>query len=189
MDSAAKEFIRGHYFEVEDTLHRPPIYLRHVSLGSLRENYLIVVLHHALYDGISLPMLFDYVKAVYNDESPLTAQFYPLARRITSLEARSTEYWESRLKGVQSWMFPRKVSSTVDAWRASKVVNTPKEAIDRFCRRYEVSAQSIAQAAWAKVLATYSKHLDVVYGQVVSGRTIAGSDEIIGPMFVSAYIL
>jgi hypothetical protein len=98
-------------------------------------------------------MLFDYVKAIYSDESPFTAQFYTLARRITSLEARATDYWESRLKGVHPWAFPREVSSTADAWRASKVVKLPKETIDRFCRRYGVSAQSIAQASWAKVLA------------------------------------
>lgn len=184
--SAAKDFIRGLRFDVEDTLHRPPIYLRHISLDSLGENYLIVVLHHSLYDAISLPMLLDYVKAVYKEEFPLTAQFYMLARRITSLETCSTEYWESRLKGVRPWKFPRKPFSTADAWRAFKVINAPKEAIDRFSRRYGVSAQSIAQAAWAKVLAIHSKRLDVVFGQVVSGRTITESDNVIGPMFVSA---
>ena len=131
-------------------------------------------------------MLFDYVKAVYRGDSPSATPFYALARRITSLEARATSYWESRLKGARSWSFPRNVSSTTDAWRASKVVNVPKEATDRFCRRYGVSAQSIAQAAWAKVLAIRSVHLDVVYGHVVSGRMIAESEKVIGPMFVSA---
>jgi hypothetical protein len=82
----------------------------------------------------------------------------------------ATDYWVTRLKGVHPWAFPQKLSSTADAWRTSKAVNIPKETIDRVCRRYEVSAQSIAQAAWAKVLAISSKHLDVIYGQVVSSR-------------------
>ena len=189
MSSATKDFIRGLRFDAEDTLHRPPIHIRRISLESPHENYLIAILHHVLYDGISLPMLFDYVKAVYNGEFPLTAQFFTLARRIISLEARSTDYWESRLKGLHSWTFPRKVCSTADAWRASKVVNVPKGAIDRFCRRYGVSAQSIVQAAWAKVLATYSKPPDVVYGQMVSGRMLTGSDKVIGPMFVSTHFI
>ena len=133
-------------------------------------------------------MLFDYVKAVYKGDPPSTTQFHTFSGRITSLEASATDYWGTRLKGVHPWAFPRKTSSTTDAWRTSKVVNVPKEAIDRFCRRYEVSAQSIAQAAWTKVLAMSSKHLDVVYGQVVSGRTTAGSEKIIGPVFVSTHV-
>ncbi|KAF9783958.1 hypothetical protein BJ322DRAFT_1067759 [Thelephora terrestris] len=182
IDSAAKDFIRDLHFGAEDALHRPPVHLRHVSL-SPHENYLIVVLHHALYDGISLPMLFNHVKAVYKGDSPFAPQFYTLARRMTSIEARATGFWQSRLKGVHPWKFPRRVFSTADAWRTSKVVNVPKEIIDRFCRRYGVSAQSIAQAAWAKVLAVHCRCLDVVYGHVVSGRMIAGSENIIGPMF------
>ena len=184
IDNAAKDFVRGLQFDAEDAFHRPPVYLRHISSSS-GEEYLIVVLHHALYDGISLPMLFGYVKAVYKGEPPFTAQFHTFSRRIVSLEARAAGYWGTRLKGVHPRAFPRKASSTADAWRASKVASIPKGTIDRLCRRYEVSAQSIAQAAWAKVLAISSKHLDVVYGQVVSGRTMAGSEKIIGPVFVS----
>ncbi|KAF9649477.1 hypothetical protein BDM02DRAFT_3230298 [Thelephora ganbajun] len=183
MDNAAKDFIRSLHFDAESALHRPPVYLRHASSPFGGKDYLIVVLHHALYDGISLPMLFDYVKAVYKSDPPLTTQFHSLSRRMTSLEAHATDYWGARLKGVNPWVFPRMVSSTADAWRVSKVVNVTKETIDRFCRRYEVSAQSIAQASWAKVLAISSKHLDVVFGQVVSGRTLVGSEKIIGPMF------
>ena len=185
IDGAAKDFIRGLRFEVEDALHRPPVHLLHV-FSPPHENYLVVILHHALYDGISLPMLFNHVKAVYKGDSPTTTEFHTLARRVTSLEARATRYWQSRLEGVYPWTFPRKLSSTTDAWRTSEVVNVQREAIDRFCRRYGVSAQSIAQAAWAKVLAIRSGHLDVTYGHVVSGRTIVGSEKIIGPMFVSA---
>ena len=184
IDNGAGDFIRSLRFEAEDAFHRPPVYLRHISLSS-GEDYLIVVLHHALYDGISLPMLFNYVKAVYKGNPPSTSQFHTFSRRITSLEARATDYWATRLKGIHSWSFPRKVSSTTNAWRTSKAVKVPKETIDRFCRRHDVSAQSIAQAAWAKILAISSKHLDVIYGQVVSGRTTAGSENIIGPVFVS----
>ena len=184
INNAARNFIRSLHFEAEDAFHRPPVYLRHISSFS-GEDYLIVVLHHALYDGISLPMLFGYVKAAYKGDPPSTTQFHTFSRRITSLEARATNYWAIRLEGVHPWAFPRKASSTADAWRTSKAVNIPKETIDRFCRRYEVSAQSIAQAAWAKVLTISSKHLDVTYGQVVSGRTMAGSEKIIGPVFVS----
>jgi len=133
-------------------------------------------------------VLFDYVKAVYKGDPPFITQFHELSRRITSQEARATDYWGARLKGVHPWAFPREASPTADAWRASKVVYVPKETIDRFCRRYEVSAQSIAQASWAKVLAIHSKRLDIVYGQVVSGRTMSGSESVIGPVFVSTHL-
>lgn len=130
-------------------------------------------------------MLFDYVKAVYKGDTPPTTQFHTFSRRIITLEAHATDYWETWLKGVHPWTFPRKVAPTVDAWYTSKVVSIPRDTIDRFCRRYEVSAQSIAQAAWAKVLAISSKHLDIIYGQVVSGRMMTESEKVIGPVFVS----
>jgi len=186
IDKAAKKFVNGLDFGAEDALRHPPVYLRHISSD---EDYLIVVLHHGLYDGISLPMLFDYVKAVYDGNPPSTVQFHTVSRRITSLETQATDYWGVRLKGVHPWAFPREVSSTANAWRTSKVVKLPKETIDIFCRRYQVSAQSIAQASWAKVLAVCSKRLDVVYGQVVSGRTVAGSEKVIGPVFVSIHFV
>ena len=184
VENAAKDFIRSLHFDAEDALHRPPVYLRHIHCDG---DYLIVVLHHALYDGISLPMLFNYVKMVYIGDPPSTTQFHAFSRRITSLEPQATDYWVARLRGVHPRAFPRVAPPSVDAWRASKTVDLSKETIDRFCRRYEVSAQSIAQASWAKVLAIYLKYLDVVYGQVVSGRTVTGSGEIIGPVFVSTH--
>ena len=186
IDNAAGDFIRSLHSNAEDAFHHPPVYLRHISSSS-GEDYLIVVLHHALYDGIPLPTLFGYVKATCKGNPPSTTQFHAFSRRFISLEARATDYWASRLKGVHPWAFPRRISSTADAWRTSKVANIPKETIDRFCRRYEVSAQSIAQAALMKVLATSSKHLDVIYGQAVSGRTVAESENIIGPAFVSTH--
>ena len=131
-------------------------------------------------------MFFNYVKAMYESDPPPIAQFHTFSRRVVSLETPTSDYWEPRLKGVNPWAFPRKAPSAADGWRTSKVVNVHKETISRFFRRYEVSTQPIAQAAWAKVLVISSKKLDVIYGQVVSGRTMAGSEKIIGPLFVSA---
>jgi hypothetical protein len=119
IDNAAGDSFGASTLMQRTAFNRPPVYLRHISSSS-GEDYLIVVLHHALYDGISLPMLFKYIKAVCKGNPPSTSQFHMFSCWITSLEVHATDYWVTRLKGVHPWAFPQKLSSTADAWHTSK---------------------------------------------------------------------
>jgi hypothetical protein len=183
LKNATLEFIKRLPLDQDGAFDRPPIYFHHVTCDV---DYLIVVLHHSLYDGISLPLLFQLVRELYFDctKQSNLPQFWTISRRMAATEAAGTQYWTSRLQNVKPCLYPRQNPTSVNAWRAQKQVELPVSSIQRFCQRYQIAPQAIAQAAWAAVLASSLRRLDVVFGHVVSGRTLRDSENVIGPVFV-----
>ncbi|KAL0578432.1 Non-ribosomal peptide synthetase [Marasmius crinis-equi] len=183
LDDIRSQFISSLSFKDETTFARPPVHFLHL-MGS--ENYLIIVLHHALYDGIAIPKLFRRVRRLYRDlDVPSPVKFLPIADAILMQEKGGTKYWTSQLEGSRPCQIPR-VSSTSGseaAWRSSVSLNLSAGELRRFCRRYHVHPQCLGQAAWAKVLARKVGSPDVVFGQVISGRTLPDADDVIGPVF------
>jgi len=181
--SAAADLISSLSFD-QQSLARPPLHFRHIS--STQGDYLIVVLHHALYDGIAIPKLLRYVKQLYHgNQIQPPVPFHHIADAILAQEKEGTKYWTQALAGVTPWHFPRAPQPSDDAWRASVALDVSSGEIHRFCRRYHVHPQCIGQASWAKILCRRSKLSEVVFGQVISGRTLPDADDVIGPVFVS----
>ncbi|KAF5368041.1 hypothetical protein D9758_004463 [Tetrapyrgos nigripes] len=182
--SAATDFISSLHFERDESLARPPIYFQH---RSAQNDYLIVVLHHALYDGIAIPKLLRVVKKLYHgDHVPPPVPFQQVADAVLAQEKEGARYWARKLDGVTPWHFPRSGDPSVSldkAWRASIALQISVTEIRRFCRRYHVHPQCLGQVAWAKILCRRSHLPEVVFGQVVSGRTLSDADDVIGPVF------
>lgn len=164
---------------------RSPLYLRHAVLNG--EDHIVVALHHALYDGISLPKLFSFVGRDLMGEVPSAhpVQLQDVIDGVLLQERNGVEYWTQCLKGFSPSHFSRDQSVSAKAWRSSLPLDLNRAIIDRTCRRYHVSSQSIMQLAWAKVLANSYQRADVVFGQVLSGRALPGAADIVAPLFVS----
>ena len=115
------------------------------------------------------------------------------SRRLTHLPLRSTRSLPDypskhglrinrpRLKGSHR-RTSQKISLSPDAWCTSRALNLP-ETIDRFLSSYETSHTSSLKRHGQRVSRFVSIH-----GQVVSGRTVTGSEiqEIIDSVFVSS---
>uniref|UniRef100_A0A0W0FS42 Carrier domain-containing protein n=1 Tax=Moniliophthora roreri TaxID=221103 RepID=A0A0W0FS42_MONRR len=187
----AKDFIASLDFSDTKTFARPPIHFCHVTASDTDsqngKDYLIVVLHHALYDGIALPKLFHRVRSFYfGHPLPPPIAFQPIADAILLQEKEGTQFWTSRLSSVKPSQFPRisqNVSGKVDAWRASLQLDLGASDIKRYCRRYHLHPQCLGQAAWGKILAKRIGTPDVVFGQVISGRTVEDAGDVVGPVF------
>ncbi|CUA72232.1 hypothetical protein RSOLAG22IIIB_00897 [Rhizoctonia solani] len=161
---------------------RPPLYLCHFKADDC--DYLLVVLHHALYDGISLPLLFHRVQSIYHEDTPPSpVSFHDLVPQILLQEHFGTSYWVRKLDGASASTFPRISTPSTGAWRASAECRVEPSEIQRTCRRYQVNIQCFGQAAMAKILSQLLQQNNVVFGQVISGRTLPGADEVIGPIF------
>lgn len=185
---AVRDFMRRLPFNQDDAFHQPPVYFLQVTCDI---EYLVVVLHHALYDGASLPWLFQLVRKFYDgntDDFAPHHQFWTLSREIVASEASANEYWISCLRGLNPCLLPRSTTSSVKAWRSTRRLSVPLSSIQRFRHRYQVGPQAIAQAVWAKILAARLQSLDVAFGHVVSGRTFRDSENVIGPVFVSLFL-
>ncbi|KAJ8078433.1 Non-ribosomal peptide synthetase [Marasmius tenuissimus] len=178
---ARSDFISSLSFKDEGDFARPPVHFLHLTDD---QRYLIVVLHHALYDGIAIPTLFHRVRQLYRGlDVPSPVQFLPIADTILMQEKGGTEFWATKLQGARPCHTPRDSVGSGDAWRSSIDLDLSAEEVRRFCRRYHVHPQCLGQAAWAKALARKVGSSDIIFGQVISGRTIPDADSVIGPVF------
>ncbi|KAG8748724.1 Non-ribosomal peptide synthetase [Ceratobasidium sp. 414] len=180
--SALAAFVSTLPFRDVEDFAQPPIHLCHFKFDD--DDYLLVVLHHALCDGISLPLLFDQVRFIYHDAAvPPSVSFHESVPEILAQEHSGVPYWTKQLKGVQPFAFPRITETTGGAWRSSASCEIELSDIKRICRRYQVNVQCLGQAAMAKILSQVSGQRDVVFGQVISGRMLPDAETVIGPVF------
>ena len=171
-----------------DFFRRPPIFLHLLKAASADDVHrLVLVLHHALYDGLAIGRLFDAVKEAYcGSELSAAMQYYQLLPRLLWQERNGTSFWVDHLRDLRVVRIPRKLSCKADTsvHQVSLPVHVAREEIRQACRNAEVTLKCIGQAAFAKLLAAMTNCPDVVFGRVISGRDLPGAEEVIGPMLV-----
>ncbi|KAF8341217.1 uncharacterized protein EI90DRAFT_1704265 [Cantharellus anzutake] len=184
-DSAnfVEDLTRSLSFKDPIDFSRSPLHLRLAVLHE--ENYLVVVLHHVLYDAVSLPKLFSFVRQdlMGASTSAIPPQLQDIIDDVLVQETDGANFWADSLKGFHPPHISRDRSVSSDAWRSSLTLDLDSAVIDRTCRRYQISSQSIMQLAWAKVLANRYQNVDVVFGQVVSGRALPKAMDVVAPLF------
>ncbi|KAI4186795.1 MAG: hypothetical protein L6R41_003250 [Letrouitia leprolyta] len=152
---------------------KPPIRL---SLAAAHANsgMLLVSLHHALYDAESFSMILDEVHARYQEETS------PKARTsITALtdyiddqnQENSKAFWKRYLKDYHSTL------STLPAVdeqsrSTSMEMSSPLSTIERVAASLQGTAASVMQSLFGIVLAETHGMDDVVFGAILSGRTV-----------------
>ncbi|CAD6887022.1 unnamed protein product [Tilletia laevis] len=141
-------------------------------------------LHHALYDGNSLPMLFHDFDVVSKQEQVSTRP--PFAQLLPHLLSADEDvaYWAKELQEFS----PRVLcQSTLEASSSAEVqheLELDVETAKAGCQRLGVSLQVAASLAFAKLLASLTGSSDVVFGEIFALRySLPDADSIIGPAF------
>ena len=142
-------------------------------------------IHHALYDGWSIPLILKRVEAAYHDIEPSTmparTSYSRFIKYLSSIDsAASDNYWLSRLSETTALQFPQlpqpahQVSATGLLRHA---VHISREA------GTDITIPSMVRAAWALVIAAHSGSDDVVFGETLTGRDVPVPDiaDMIGP--------
>lgn len=145
--------------------------------------YIVLSISHALYDGWSLGLLHQDVRAAYH------GTFIPRAGYSTYLKStlRSSAdgalaFWSDYMSDALPTLFPVQHSDAKRSVnRADKSLGVSAGALKAFCRRLSVSQQAIAQACWAVLLSSHCKRLDVTFGIVLSGRETEASEAMLFP--------
>lgn len=151
--------------------------------------YLVLFMHHALYDGLSIPSLLSHVEHIYqNQEIARPAQFFDFIPRMLSQQDQATAYWIKRLQNHYPVVLPRNTVLSAKGIIATRLVPVQKELFVQFVHDNAVTLQCLAQAVWAKYLASLHASNDVVFGHVVSGRSFDDSEKVVGPMLVSEHL-
>ncbi|EEP79831.1 predicted protein [Uncinocarpus reesii 1704] len=159
-----------------------------VGEGSKSPQFVWIV-HHALYDGWSIPTLLDRVAACYgNPNLSATAVEAPFAKFIEYLNSIDTkvsdDFWRARLDDPTSapWpRLPRPQYQVNTSEKIARLIPIPP-LLDR-----EITVASIIRAAWALVVSLYSYSDDVIFGEMLTGRDapVPGIEDMIGPTFTS----
>jgi hypothetical protein len=151
--------------------------------------HLVLFMHHALYDGLSIPSLLSHVEHIYqNQEIARPAQFFDFIPRMLSQQDQATAYWTKRLQNHHPVSLLRNTVLSSKGIIATRLVPVQKELFVQFVHDNAVTLQCLAQAVWAKYLASSYASNDVVFGHVVSGRSFDDSEKVVGPMLVSEYL-
>ncbi|KAL3963303.1 hypothetical protein ACCO45_000307 [Purpureocillium lilacinum] len=144
---------------------------------------LVLIMHHAIYDGWFLDLL---MKAVRDDYAGIDqANLLPYGLFIQYLErsdrTKSADYWLNRLNSVDLRLFPAYPTPT---YRPSprSVHHSCIPAIP-WVRATGVTPTTLIHAAWAMILSTHSGSDDVVFGATALGRQVpmTGIESVGGP--------
>jgi aryl carrier-like protein len=136
-----------------------------------RRSRLIMEVSHAQYDGMSYPLLAEALQSAYlGRELPERPQMYELVYYMQSIGEHEAEtYWQKLLQDATvSTVMP--ASGSIKRHILDRVITKTTK-----CR--PVTSQgftfaTVLKAAWASVLAGVNGTDDVVFGQLVSGRSL-----------------
>ncbi|WP_052350937.1 non-ribosomal peptide synthetase [Myxococcus stipitatus] len=189
-------------------LTQGPLYhFRLFRLGA-EHHVLLLVLHHALVDGLSLDVLLRELaqacSALHEGRAPDLA---PIAlsqadvaawQRLPAVrvhEEAHLDYWKEQLAGAPALLSlpldkPRPpvlgdagALSTVRKLSASRT-----QALTRLCRQQQVTPFMALHAAFAALLHRYSGQDELCVGVPVSGRTHPAVDDVVG-LFINTVVL
>ncbi|KAK8036909.1 non-ribosomal peptide synthetase [Apiospora marii] len=161
------------------------------------EHYVVLALHHAVYDGWSFRLMMDTLKAQYQAQVAAPHQvatpteipsFSRFIRYTLGLDPdAAASYWKTQLHGAKKTAFPaaapRDASTPVTVTQQfSATIEIPRAAAGT-----AVTRASVLRAAWAVVLARYCDTDDVCFAVTVSGRQapVAGLDAMAGPVIAT----
>lgn len=155
------------------------------SVGSKR--FLVLSIAHALYDGWSLELIHDHVRAAYEGRyraQSLKSYNDQLQGILFPENNDARNFWSGFLQGATPTMFPENEveSSQTDVVHRDEVasaLSTP-EIMD-FCKANAITLQTLGQACWAALLAAQTQSLDVTFGVVLSCRDTEPLEELVFP--------
>ena len=149
--------------------------------------FLIMCIHHALYDGISYELMMGRILEMYFSE----AQANPAPSFINALQYGplrqlhdARQFWTKRLEERRYVPLPEKtgVVQQQDPMVTFHVGSVP--TIEALRKEIGVSHQAVMQACFEIAIGANLPSTQT-YGMVVSGRSIEleGADQVLGPMF------
>ncbi|ETS61657.1 ferrichrome siderophore peptide synthetase [Moesziomyces aphidis] len=174
-------------FEDEQAFRRPP-HVLHVWPAHDDSLALMLSIHHALYDGTSLPQLLDDFECLlFGDEQRLFARlpFHELAPSLLSRE-EDVQHWSHALAGFQPCLLAPQPSQRGSAVLVERQLGVTASELESRCRTLGVSPQVLCNLAFAKLLTLESGSRDVCFGQLFGLLDLVPeADTAVGPAFNS----
>ncbi|KAK2879338.1 NRPS, partial [Arthroderma sp. PD_2] len=138
--------------------------------------FFVLEIHHALYDGWSLPLILaDAEHAYYQEAGSELVSLNPFIKYIQKLdEVTLHRFWADQFAGLQGTGFPwvgitTRVEPSPNA--LTTVMTLCVSELDWSCSDF--TPATIVRAAWAVVMAARANTREALYGVTVTGRQAA----------------
>ncbi|CAG8099043.1 unnamed protein product [Penicillium nalgiovense] len=150
----------------------------------LQHAQVVLTLHHAIYDDVSIKSILAQLEEAYNGATLNPRLYSPFVDHCSSLATTQhqevADFWNGELAGVTSAAFPAVPADEYILQASQSLVH---EFPFRFDPRVGTPLASVVHLAWGMVVSHFTGERDVVFGTVVSGRAamLEDIDQISGP--------
>lgn len=171
-----------------DPLMLPPWKLQVILEG--RTNYLILDIHHALYDAEAMSLLLNEIESSYSGYE--LAAPVPFDRYLDYMHEQGGEqmsiFWKSQLHDVLPSRLAEVLPNharTQQPTRAARDSSVGLSTLRTQVKRLSTTSLAVLQATWCRLLSKLLKSHDVCFGNVLSGRSLPVDEveRIIAPCF------
>ncbi len=156
-----------------------------VDNSTSQNRYFVWSIHHALYDGWSMPKMLQRVEDIYFEDppSPPKASYSQFIKYLSDVDTQACDrFWQSKFDGLQALHFPKILPSAADQPATTDTlqytIQLPKRPTGT-----GITLPTMIRAAWAILLSAHTGSEDVVFGETMTGRDIPidGIIDMLGP--------
>ncbi|PYH31622.1 nonribosomal peptide synthase [Aspergillus neoniger CBS 115656] len=142
---------------------------------------LLVAIHHALYDGWSMPLLKQAVEDAYHGRDLRSQPFTPFIKHLIAGKPAAQDFWTTHLDSFVGGIFP-KLPSIYHQIQPTKRRTRPM-TLPTAAPKAQYTMATKIQAAWAVTVPRYAEVNDIVFGTVSTGRSapVPAIDRMVGP--------
>lgn len=141
---------------------------RPIHLGVVRESQGIkfyLTVHHALYDGSTLPLIWTQVQDAYDNKLLPSRPFNGFVKHITQ-QKYAKKFWQTEFANLSAPIFP--------APSSSRHIASPTSSCSYVVAKLKYTAtnytlSTLIRMAWAIIVSAYTDSEDVVFGITVNG--------------------
>ncbi|KAF2706198.1 nonribosomal peptide synthetase 6 [Pleomassaria siparia CBS 279.74] len=149
--------------------------------------HVVITMHHAIYDGWSMPLIIDRVNRAYSGglDTVRPSTFKHFIKHLRGLDTSVSEtYWRERLQGASPYQFPPLPEPGYITQADSLLEHYVSVPISSHSK---LTLATIIRGAWALVSSLYTGSPDVIFGETLTGRSAAvfGIEQIEGPMITT----
>ncbi|KAF3491148.1 nonribosomal peptide synthetase 2 [Arthroderma uncinatum] len=153
--------------------------------------FLLLSIHHALYDGEAMEVLLQEVEEdLLGSQLPPVVPFDLYLHEMIKLNGESMDqFWSDYLKGLSPTLFTAPSSLTKAKPKQYRAISHMPDIrlaeIGNVCRISSVTTLSLLQASWSRLICYLSGASDICFGDVMNCRSISieGAERIVGPCF------
>ncbi|KAI9900502.1 hypothetical protein N3K66_004764 [Trichothecium roseum] len=174
MESATKQLMDGGMSR-RFRLGRPMMDMAILHHQETSKTRVLFRMSHALYDGLSLPIMWDTLRALYQTQGPIETPLSSFSAYVHDLISHTGDtaysYWRALLDGSVMPELSAATRSDDQTPRPMAFTHSKQVPVSKL-RGQGITTSAVLNCAWAHVLAQYTGTDDVVFGDTISGRNL-----------------